>query len=209
MPARIPARVQVPMSGARAPRSYPSQVDPTTCGIAALSVLAARSKLGRGYLTADRASVERAQKRLHAIAARVGVPWPQALGTSPWALARLAEAATGLRYRLVLPGGAMRTRIGEALARGHDVPLYTGGSRVPLSGLIPRHVVLVLAESTADGRWEVFEPSSGKVMPVDPEDLLSGGGDAAAARGHWRRVLLALVPEAAAPLEASGPKRGR
>lgn len=181
-------------SGLRAPSSYPRQVDATTCGIAALAVVAARASADPGYLTASRERVERTQLELHAIAARIGVPWPQALGTSPWSLARLAGAATGVRYGIVLAGAGARRRIDGALVSGRDVLVYTGGSRVPLSGLIPRHVVVLLAHEGAPDSYEVFEPSSGRVYRVAPDDFYSHAESALPALGHWRRVLFALVP---------------
>ena len=78
------------------------------------SRLAARAQADPGYLTASRERVERTQLELHAIAARIAVLWPQALGTFPWSLARLAQAATGLRYGIVVAGAAMRRRIDRA-----------------------------------------------------------------------------------------------
>ncbi|WP_115727778.1 hypothetical protein [Actinomyces culturomici] len=186
----------LPAGGRPAPASYPKQVDPTTCGIATLAVLAARADADPAYLGEDRDSVVRTQKELHAIAARVGAPWPQALGTSPWSLARLARVATGLRHRIVLRGKDLRPRIDAALARGRDVLVYTGGSKIPLSGLVPRHVVLLLAHAAPDGRYAIFEPSSGRVFRVDPDDFYAGAEAARPALGHWDRVLLAVIPDA-------------
>lgn len=184
-----------PRSRLPVPASYPRQVDATTCAIAALAVVAARAQADPGYLTASRERVERTQLELHAIAARIAVPWPQALGTSPWSLARLAQAATGLRYGIVVAGAAMRRRIDRALASGFDVFVYTGGSGVPLSGLIPRHVVVLLAHEGAPERfYAVFEPSSGRVYQVDLDDFYSHVESVLPALGHWRRVLFALVP---------------
>lgn len=190
-----PARAPLPASEEAAPRAYPAQVDPTTCGIAVLSLLAARAGADPHYLDPD-ADVEAEQKRLHALAARVGTPWPQALGTSPWALARLARHATGRRHRIAFNGPGLRARIDTALASGWDVPVYTGGARTVLSALIPRHVVLILAHEGAPARYAVFEPSSGRVFTLGPDEFLLGADSARAALGHWRRVLFALVPSA-------------
>lgn len=194
-PMRIPAASPLPESTRRAPSSYPSQIDPTTCGIAALAVLAARAQADPGYLSRSRADVARTQKALHAISARAGLPWPQALGASPWALAGLAEKATGLHHSIVLRGPSMGRRIDEALSRGRDVLVYTGGWSAPLSGAIPRHVVLLLAHED-DDLYAVFEPSSGRVYSVSPQDFLIGAETARRALGFWKRPLLALVPDA-------------
>lgn len=193
--SRIPARSPLPQALLPAPGAYPKQVDPTTCGIAAIAVLAARAKADPAYLSRSREGIIRTQEELHALSARIGMPWPQALGTSPWAAARLARAATGLRHRIVL-GASMRLRSDEALSRGRDVLVYTGGWGSALSGWIPRHVVLLLAHRST-GRYAVFEPSSGRVLMVDPAGFFSGDEASRAALGFWRRPLIALVPEKA------------
>lgn len=114
-------------------RRLPAQVDPTTCGIAALAVVAARTGALPGYLGAGRDHHVRVQQRLHSLAARTVLPWPQAWGTSPWALASLAGGATGYAHHLLPWGEGTLRATEEALASGRDVFLYVGGRETPVS----------------------------------------------------------------------------
>lgn len=182
------------MGGVKIPASYPKQADPTTCGIATLAVLAARANADPVYLSLSPDKRERAQIHLHRVASRVGVPWPQALGTSPWALAKLASKATGERHRIVMRGKRFRVAVDSALCRGRDVLVFTGGWDMPGSAWIPRHVVLVLADGTDTRIYAVFEPSSGKVFRVNADDFYAGAPSARASMGHWKNVLCAVVP---------------
>ena len=202
----------------------PRQADQTTCGIAALAVVAVRAGRAVSYVHAPRVRQDQAQQRLHLEAARTGFPWPRALGTSPWGLARLAGRATGESWG-VLPWGAEALRAVRAThARGRDAFLYVGGGRFALpsalvdrlgpagptarrlADLVPRHVVAVLGTpwGTAPGAgvdegvpadsMDVFEPSSGVVTRL-PLDVLEGPWPLpAAAFGNWARPLIAVVP---------------
>ncbi|GAA5148149.1 hypothetical protein GCM10023340_21630 [Nocardioides marinquilinus] len=100
--------------------------------------------------------------RLHG---RPQLPYPRALGTPPWAVARELGALTGRRHRV---------RLVRHLARTAGPPssgaLYVG------SRLLPRHVVLLVGE----GRC--YEPSSGRVLPVDGP------------LGGWRHRWFAITP---------------
>ncbi|WP_022868705.1 hypothetical protein [Schaalia vaccimaxillae] len=175
--------------------SYPRQVDATTCGIASLAVVAARAGKDSDYLRGDRQRIARTQVALHEVAARVGLPWPKSLGTSPWALARLARRATGLRYKVVT-GEKMGPAIDESLRNGLDVFGYTGGSDKPFDDLIPRHVIAILAGDDGDaaGVYSVFEPSSGQVFKVRARAVLESQEEARPALGYWHRILFALTP---------------
>lgn len=210
---------RVPGTGAGA---LPRQVDARTCGIAALAVVAARAGAAPTYLGASRVDQEEAQLRLHVLASRTGLPWPRALGTSPWALARLAHRATGEPWCVLPWERRSREALLRADARGRDAFLYVGGGphALPsalvegagparplvsrLADLVPRHVVAVLASSSApDGdegarvrTVEVFEPSSGLLTGV-PVDALEGTGPLPGIPfGNWPRPLIAVVPRA-------------
>lgn len=205
--------------------TLPTQVDATTCGIAALAVVAGRAGAAPGYLGASRRRQEAAQRRLHALAARTGIPWPQSLGTSPWALARLAGRATGEPWCVLPWSRGARLALIRANAQGRDTFVYVGGGphalgsalvdslgpAAPLArrlaDLVPRHVVAVLAEAgAAVGReddegaraqWlEVFEPSSGSVTRLPAETLEGPWPLPGAPFGNWPRPLIALVPRA-------------
>ncbi len=191
--------------------TLPRQTDATTCGIAAVAAVAARARRlsvprsmsggtgeegGAGlYLDAGDDRIARVQRDLHRIAARTGIPWPQSLGTSPWALATLARRATGERYR-ILPwigpwAGSTSRAVDLAVEAGLDAFAYSG------SRLIPRHVVAILGQESEESGGEtyaVFEPSSGAVLRVARSAFTAGDPQARAALGNWRRPLLAVVP---------------
>jgi hypothetical protein len=102
---------------------------------------------------------------------RLQVPWPLALGTPPWALARaLSTVSTPLgRYRT---RAAWPDRAGAfdgalaAVRAGRPVALYVG------SRLLPRHVVLAYDEAGA--RLRCHEPAHGAVVDVDRSAWVAG-----------------------------------
>lgn len=116
------------------------------------------------------------------------LPWPRALGTSPWAVAHELSHLTGRRYRTRV---VLRRGIGEfesALrAVGPDTPvaLYVG------SRWLPRHVVLAVGR--AEGALLVYEPSAGQLRRVHPGPWrwrrlgLAG----------WRRPWFVVLPDGA------------
>jgi hypothetical protein len=120
---------------------------------------------------------------------RIQVPWPRALGTSPWALARELTAMSGRLYRArpILP----RQRSGSfeciaSLARaGHALPLYVG------SRWSPRHIVLVLP--TVDLPSDlvlVYDPADGRRYPIDGGEFSAGRLDVAG----WHLPCGAVLP---------------
>jgi len=133
------------------------QPDQRTCAPACLVV--ARMTLDPAYAAwvcavacrfADEVLAQHRQVRL----------WPRALGTPPWEAARLLTAP-GVTYRTRLA----RPRRGhgfEELRRGvrsgRPVLAYVG------SRLLPRHVVLVLGESS--GSLRVYDPATGTLRTV-------------------------------------------
>jgi hypothetical protein len=165
------------------------QVDGTTCGPAVLIALAAwadpaetarldgdetaTAATGSGAAAGARAGVVRGfgdrydsrQREVHRQATRF---WPQALGTTPWGmvgwLRRHVPGAGPYRVRLVDDVSAADVddalaKAGSALAAGRPVPLLVGS-------LVPRHYVLALGVE-GDGRWRVYEPTSGQVRALD------------------------------------------
>ncbi|AEA24200.1 hypothetical protein ACFQ34_10405 [Pseudonocardia benzenivorans] len=156
------------------------QVDGTTCGSAvlvALAAWAAPDELRRldpggpdpvvgGVRQGFGARYDARQKQVHRETNRV---WPQALGTTPWAmvrwLARNVPAAGRYRVRLVDDSsaqdiGPLVAEVTAALAAGRPVPLLVGT-------VVPRHYCLALA-ARGDGGWNVYEPTSGQVRALDP-----------------------------------------
>jgi hypothetical protein len=117
---------------------------------------------------------------------RAQLPWPRALGTPPWAVARAMRSFTGLPYRtrvlrLGRRGGALEA-VSAAVTAGHPVPLYVG------STWLPRHVVLAVAPTT-DG-VEVYDPARGTVGEVTRDTFVSG----ALTRGRWATPWFAVAP---------------
>jgi hypothetical protein len=110
------------------------------------------------------------------------LPWPRALGTPPWAVARQMTATSGVRYRsrVVRPWRrqAELDRIVRAAADGHPVPVYVGSRR------LPRHVVLVL-----DEELRVYEPSAGRRVRMRVGDFVDGELELASWSRPWFSVL--------------------
>jgi hypothetical protein len=166
------------------------QVGTTTCGSAVLIALAAwadpaetvrldseetaGAATGSGAVVAGaRAGVATGfgarynarQKQVHRESTRY---WPQALGTTPWGMVRWlrrhAPGAGPYRVRLVDDVSAADlddalAAAGAAIAAGRPVPLLVGS-------LVPRHYVMALGVLD-DGRWRVYEPTSGQVRALD------------------------------------------
>jgi hypothetical protein len=125
---------------------WPKQPDQRTCGPS--SVVVAEGLPGPWPNFAD--DVLAMHRRLTGMRdgnGKLQVPWPRALGTPPWAVARELGGRVR-RYR--------RTEVLEALPR--PVPVYLG------SRWVPRHVVLVLDER--DGEPVVYDPARGAVVPM-------------------------------------------
>ena len=104
----------------------------------------------------------RRTNRLLDARSRPQLPWPRALGTQPWALARELRG----RQR-VHPVGSRARAWDLVVGADRPVPVYVGNA------LLPRHVVLVTARDSAD-RVRVYEPGSGSVVPVDRQAFLDG-----------------------------------
>ena len=209
------------MEGAGDSSSYPAQTSPVTCGVSALAAVASRMRYP-GYATASRARSGQVQERLHRISARTGFPWPRRLGTSPWALARLAGGLTGNRFAVSLfrptprrdagkrrgsfdgpaeldtrafAGSGVRALL-RAIETDADCFLYVGGTN-RASGIdrwIPRHVVTVLGSESDRERAQIFEPASGRVFAVPIEDLLVPSGRPRPEFGNWCYIQLVVAP---------------
>lgn len=191
------------------------QTTPRTCAIATALYLAAR---GRGkeplYRQASDQALRRAEKRLHHYASRQGLPWPRALGTSPWALARLLEQVNGHPYRVARWNRHTQDALRRTLAAGMDCAAYVGGvghvssAKTPLlhylhsltgalSALIPRHVVGLLAPAdNHTGEVIVAEPAQGRHYPLNWEEFLrqAQGRQRRATWGNWQRVIAVVLP---------------
>lgn len=140
------------------------QPDPTTCGSAV--AVRARMLTEPAYDAWVRAADDPADRfadealRAHArtnrpvdAEGRAQLPWPAALGTTPWALARELAGEHDVRFVLDRTDAwdRLRTTTGPA-------PLYVG------STWLPRHVVLVVG---GGDRLRVYEPSAGTEVTLE------------------------------------------
>jgi hypothetical protein len=152
-----------------------AQPDQRTCGPS--SVVAAHMLVDPAYAATQRpetfaTSVLALHRELTSLSSfgRAQLPWPRALGTPPWAVARAMTSFTGLPYRtrVVRLGGrsAAFDTVRSEVAEGHPVPLYVG------STWLPRHVVLAVA-ATAAG-VEVYNPAHGTVAELTRAAFESG-----------------------------------
>ena len=162
------------------------QPDPTTCG--SCCAVRARMVLDDGYDAWVRADPGGTRFREEGLAAhrrtnravdargRLQLPWPPALGTWPWALAREVTAVSGLPHvvRPVLPWRreAAYGDVRLAVTDGHPVPVYVGNA------LSARHVVLALPGGRGAEELAVYDPASGE--------------DVRLPRSAWERAMLRL-----------------
>lgn len=119
------------------------------------------------------------------------VPWPESLGTQPWALASEMSAdggsgVPGASYTPELVDPQDRGRSFDDVVRasedGHTVPFYIGDDTSP------RHVALVTASS--GDQLTVYEPASGRTITVSRDDWVAGNLDV----GGWSEPWLVITP---------------
>jgi hypothetical protein len=126
--------------------TWPTQPDNRTCGPSVVVVLEGLP----GPWPRFHDDVLGMHRRLTGIRDRRGrlqVPWPRALGTPPWAVAREVD------------GRVRRFRHDEVVAAlPTPVPVFLG------SRWLPRHVVLVLEDG--DEGFRVYNPANGAVVPM-------------------------------------------
>ena len=126
------------------------------------------------------------------------LPWPRRLGTPPWRLDDETRFA-GVRFHGAILDDASADMVTAAAAHaraalrdGIPVPLFTGGdSSGGLAHVVPRHVVLIVA-STSHG-FAVYEPSTGRVVPL-AQARLFGPGPQEPAYGRWTRACWMVLP---------------
>jgi hypothetical protein len=123
------------------------------------------------------------------------VPWPRALGTPPWAVARELSALTlsgaaparyATRIAVLRPGTAF-DQVRTAVGSGRAAALYVGNR------WCPRHVVLALPVTPgapAVPHLRVYEPASGLVVEVTREAVV---GHRLGLAG-WQRLWLVVTP---------------
>jgi hypothetical protein len=110
---------------------------------------------------------------------RLQLPWPRALGTPPWAVARQL-GDRDVRWIRTTPGAGYDAAVAAARERV-PVPVYVG------SRWLPRHVVLALGE--VGGRLRAYEPSRGRLVDVARQDFTSARLGLAGWDHPWWAVL--------------------
>jgi hypothetical protein len=120
------------------------------------------------------------------------LPWPTALGTQPWALARemtLRAGVPGKKYAAqpIPPAGRSRTfdRLASQARQGYALPLYVGNR------WSPRHVVLVLpTDETSVDEVPIYDPASGRRYMIEADDFAAAHLDVAG----WEVPWVVVVP---------------
>jgi hypothetical protein len=187
------------------------QSDETTCGSASIVVIHALAdplyalRLSTGAGTFEHRLAEELQ-RVHEATTNGqlrGIPatrwnrasqWPQGLGTPPWGMTSYLNSLsgiTGTKYRSRLiddyaggNAGQVLSSVERAVDAGTPVPIYTGDG-------VPRHVLVVLGHR--DETLLIYEPSSGRLVPVAEHDFTDGTMQGA---GGWPHVSFVLTPDA-------------
>ena len=170
------------------------QPDQRSCGPSA--VVAARMLLDPAYaeevrvgpdgrFAADVLSTHR-RATSAVVAGRLQLPWPRALGTPPWAVARELSALSTTRYRsrfaLLRPLGAF-DRAATAVDAGRPAGLYVGNA------WLPRHVVLAVGRAGPDALW-VYDPARGARVEV----TRAAAGSRGLTFGRWDRLWFDVSP---------------
>jgi hypothetical protein len=168
------------------------QPDQRSCGPS--SLVAAHILLDPAYAATQNphafaSSVLELHRRLTGGSAfgRAQLPWPRALGTPPWAVARAMTAYAGLPYQTRIARWGDRPEdfavLLAAVTAGHPCPLYVGDR-------IPRHVVL--AVTATDQGVDVYNPANGRV-----EELTRTAFVAAELTtfGRWNRPWFVVAPK--------------
>jgi uncharacterized protein YukE len=139
------------------------------------------------------------QGRTNSVVDRSGglkLPWPSAVGTSPWGASEEMNNGAGIPgtgYHVSMidsdsPADAQRAydEVARAVDSGRPVPMYTGSDNAP------RHVVLVVGRDV-DGALQIYNPADGTVNRVSESGFVSGGDELYDA-GSWRRPWAVITP---------------
>lgn len=160
------------------------QPDQLSCGPTAL--VAARMLLHTDYRPADPAAEILALHRSVTSAATSRVPWPRALGTPPWAVARRMRVLTARRHQQVVARfrdpAPLVDRARAATGAGLPVPLFVGDR------WLPRHVVLAVG-AAADG-LTIYDPARGTLTDVPTSAFTQH----ALRFGPWDRLWFLVPP---------------
>ncbi len=115
------------------------------------------------------------------------LPWPRALGTQPWALARhLGGGGRAYRVRIDHPRERGRDfdEVVAAVRAGYPAALYIGDH------VAPRHVVLAFAATPDGSTLRSYDPSAGGEVAI----ARSAYVDAHLSVAGWDEPWLAVLP---------------
>jgi hypothetical protein len=168
-----------------------SQPDQRSCGPS--SLVAAHILLDPAYAATQNphafaGSVLDLHRQLTGASAfgRAQLPWPRALGTPPWAVARAMSEYAGVRYSTTVVPFHDRAKLFARLSAAvaiRPAPLYVGDR-------IPRHVVLAVAP-TADG-VQVYNPAHGTLAKMTRADFVARK---LTTFGRWTRPWFVVLPD--------------
>jgi hypothetical protein len=148
------------------------QPDQTSCGAACVVVARLRrastgsaTEDGPGLASFAQEVLETHRRLVRPVdaAGRAQLPWPSALGTPPWAVARALTGIEGVRYRTRVARWSRSTAFATVVTAvaTHPVALYIGSS------VLPRHVVLAVTAGSEG--LSVYDPASGGLVTI-PQD---------------------------------------
>lgn len=168
------------------------QRDGVTCGptVAVVAGALLDASYREGLLGPDRdAWFAGEQGRVHA---EVNAIWPRRLGTTPAGMARALTAHSAQRgvsywWRRFRGSGDTLSDVLRAVDGGWPVAMLLGDR------LLPRHWVLLVGAS--GDVVQCYEPSSGRVVPVDVAAVRAGRVDGA----RFRRPYAFVLPDAIEP----------
>jgi hypothetical protein len=119
---------------------------------------------------------------------RAQLPWPRALGTPPWAVARAMSSFSGVRYRSHIVRWGKRSDdfdvLHAAVTAGRPCPMFVGDR-------IPRHVVLAVAPT--DSGVDVYNPAHGTLTEMTRSDFETGR---LTTLGRWTTPWFVVLPTA-------------
>ena len=117
---------------------------------------------------------------------RAQLPWPRALGTPPWAVARAMGEYSDIHYATTLVPFHNRSRLFDRLADAvadRPAPFYIGD-------WIPRHVVLAVAPT--DEGVQVYNPSGGTLVEMKRSEFVARR---LTTLGRWTRPWFLVLPD--------------
>ncbi len=170
------------------------QPDRRSCGAACLVVAHALRNPAYAERVSDTAGFRTEVLAMHRrvtspadVRGRAQLPWPQALGTPPWAVERQLAGTSGVPHRSRLVRWDDREAVHDALASGGlPAALYVG------QAWLPRHIVLVLGADAEALR--VYEPSGGRVERVPRAAFTADRLELGGWEVPWFTVAPALTP---------------